>query len=286
MNLRSAGIHIGLAYNGYIDSLNEEQLKEFDYIEIPFELLHYDELVLDRIIKKPLILHCASLSMAGYVEPAEKIKTAIKKFISSTGTPWVGEHLSFILAEKLDENFYEEYAPGEPYNIGYTVGPVMNKASVDHIIEKITRYRNEFEIPFIVENSPVYFTTPGSTMSQIEFINAICNQSDTELLLDLTHFYITAHNFSFDPIRALKKFPMERVKEIHVSGVSTDQEICWDNHAGKAPDIIFKMLEIVLKNCKPTAITLEYNWASNFPWTTISDELSKVKEKVYKTGAL
>jgi uncharacterized protein (UPF0276 family) len=273
-------VKTGLAYNAYIDSLHEEQLKDFDYIEVPFELLHYDEKVFERINKKPLILHCASLSLAGYAEPSDKIKSALGRWIKETKTPWLGEHLSFILAEKLDDNLYEEYAPGEPYNIGYTVGPVMNTESVDHVIHNIYRYEKQFGVPLIVENSPLYFKAPGSTLSQVEYIQAICQNSPAELLLDLTHFYISSQNFSFDPLKVLEKLPLSRVREIHVSGVSSAGGLSWDNHASKAPEIIFRLLEMVLKNSQPSAITLEYNWASTFPWDTLKGELDKVKESV------
>lgn len=276
----SAPVKTGLAYNSYIDTLNSAQLKDFDYIEIPFELLHYDETVLERVAKKPLILHCASLSLAGYTEPSDVIKTAIKKWVEKTKTPWLGEHLSYILAEKLDDNLYEEYAPGEPYNIGYTVGPVMNTASVDHVIANVHRYEEMMGVPLIVENSPLYFRAPGSTMTQLEYINTICANSPVELLLDLTHFYISSRNFSFDPFAALETFPLERVREVHVSGVSTAEGLSWDNHASKAPDIIFELLSVVLKNARPSAITLEYNWASTFPWEVLQGELEKVKETI------
>ncbi len=282
MTFSTKPVQVGLAYNSYIDQMNEAQLKEFDYIEIPFELLHFDEAVLQRINHKPLILHCASLSLAGYAEPETVIKNRIQHFIQATGTPWVGEHLSFILAEKLDDNFYDEYAPGEPYNIGYTVSPVMNAASAEHIIQKICRYKEAFGTNIIVENPPLYFSVPGSTMSQLDFINTICNNSPTELLLDLTHFFISSQNFSYDPLAALQKFPLHRVKEVHVSGVNTDSGIMWDNHATEAPEIIFKLLEIVLKNCTPAAVTLEYNWASTIPWEKLDSELNKVKEVMYQ----
>jgi uncharacterized protein (UPF0276 family) len=273
-------VKTGLAYNAYIDSLRDDQLKEFDYIEVPFELLQYDDKVFERVNKKPLILHCASLSLAGYTEPSDKIKSSLQRWINETKTPWLGEHLSFILAEKLDDNLYEEYAPGEPYNIGYTVGPVMNNESVDHVINNIHNYEKQFGVPLIVENSPLYFKTPGSTLSQVEYIRAICRNSPVELLLDLTHFYISSQNFSFDPLKMLEKFPLSRVREIHVSGVSTSGGLSWDNHASRAPEIIFKLLEIALKNSQPSAITLEYNWASTFPWETLKGELDKVKDTV------
>lgn len=271
----------GLAYNRYIDNLTAEQLAAFDYIEVPFELLHFDTSVLEKINKKPLILHCASLSLAGYVEPETHIKERIGHFAQLINTPWIGEHLSFILAEKLDGQFCEEYAPGEPYNIGYTVGPVMNAQAVDHIVANVNRHSKTYGRPLIVENSPQYFPVPGSTMTQCEFINAIVKQSEIGLLLDLTHLFISSQNMGFDAKKELLKFPLHRVKEVHVSGVNTEEGLHWDNHADKAPDIIFELLDLLMQNAQPAAITLEYNWSATFPWEVLSQELDRVQEIVH-----
>lgn len=277
----SNATQVGVACNSYLYSLPPEQMDLFDYIEVPFELLCHDPTVFTKINHKPLILHCASLSLGGYVKPEKKTLDQIQDAISITRTPWLGEHLSFITSEKLDEKFYESYAPGEPYNIGYTVSPVMNHSSAKHIIENINECSEALGIPIILENPPAYFTLPGSTLSQLDFINIICSESSTNLLLDLAHLYITAQNFDFDPIKALDRLPLSRVKEVHISGVNEDSNMFWDNHANNAPDIIFEMLEIVLKNVQPHAITLEYNWSSNFPWRVLETELNKTRQVLY-----
>jgi uncharacterized protein (UPF0276 family) len=277
---------IGLAYNQYIDSLTSDQLAAFDYIEVPFELLHFNPAVFEKINKKPLILHCASLSLAGYTEPDTEVKKQIGHFTRLTNTPWIGEHLSFILAEKLDDGFYEEYAPGEPYNIGYTVGPVMNEQSVAHIVANVNRYAKDYGLPLVVENPPQYFAVPGSNITQSEFIGEICRQSEIELLLDLTHLFISSQNMGFDVKKELLKLPLHRVKEVHVSGVSTEQGLHWDNHADKAPDIIFEMLDMVMQHARPAAITLEYNWSATFPWAVLTKELERVQEIVQSYSCL
>lgn len=272
---------IGLSYSTYLNSLTQKQLKSFDYIEVPFELMNFDSAVLPKISMKPIILHCASLSLGGYTPPAEKTRERIKYFVEKTNTPWIGEHLSYILAEKLDDQFYEPYS-NEPYNIGYTVNPVMNSRSVDNIINNIARNQDYFKTPLIVENSPQYFKLPGSDMSQSAFITSICKNSETKLLLDLTHLYISAQNFSFDPKMELSRLPLDRVVEVHISGLSGTGQIHWDNHATHAPEIIFELLEIVLKNANPRAITFEYNWTPDISWDKLYGEFSRVREMLIR----
>ena len=55
----------------------------------------------------PVILHCASMSVAGFVPPANDTLDAIEREAERTGTPWIGEHLAFITADglKVDEEY-------------------------------------------------------------------------------------------------------------------------------------------------------------------------------------
>jgi uncharacterized protein len=271
---------VGLSYSKYLHSLTKARLKCFDYIEVPFELLKFDSSVLPKLSGKPIILHCASLSLGGYMDPGNSIKESILHFVEKTNTPWIGEHLAYITADRIDDRFYEPYIADEPYNIGYTVNPVMNAQSVDNIISNIACHQAYFNTPIIVENSPLYFSLPSSDMSQTEFINSICRNSKTKILLDLTHLYISSQNFSFDPRRELTELPLDRVVEVHVSGLAATGAQHWDNHASPVPEIIFELLEILLKNSKPKAITFEYNWTPEISWDRLEGEISRVKEMI------
>ncbi len=268
---------VGLSYSKYLTSLSNKELKSFDYIEVPFELLSSDSSVLPKILMKPLILHCASLSLGGYTPPGDIVKEKILSYAKQTKTPWIGEHLSYILADKVDDNYYEPYSE-EPYNIGYTVNPVMNLQSVENVIRNINMHEAYFNTPIIVENSPLYFKLPSSNMTQTEFINSICSNSETELLLDLAHLYISSQNFSFDPKKEITKLPLHRVVEVHMSGIAESGDQHWDDHAAHAPEILFELLEIVLKNVKPRAITFEYNWTPKISWDRLDKEFTRVRE--------
>jgi hypothetical protein len=137
----------------------------------------------------------------------------------------------------------EEYAPGEPFNIGYTVSPPMNEMTVDLVLGSIAQCEDRFGVPLLLENPPLYFRCPGTTMSQAEFIASLCQRSKVSLLLDLTHFYISSQTVGFDPHRELLKLPLERVVETHVSGVDYQAGMHWDNHATRAPKTVFDLLD-------------------------------------------
>jgi len=269
---------IGIAYNPYVDSLLDEDPHCIDYVEVPFELLCHDPSIIKILDRIPIVLHCASLSIAGSVKPKPETIKAIQEIASKTQTKWVGEHLSFITAERAQAGAYPiEYAPGEPFNIGYTVSPPYNSESLELVLKSLDNINADFDVPFIVENAPTYFVPPGSTMSQLEFIDKLCQKSDVGMLLDLAHLYISSDTQQYDPIEALKNYPLERVREIHISGVHLDQGQLWDNHAEKAPPIIYELLSIALETAKPWGITLEYNWSTKFPIENVFEEIEKVK---------
>jgi uncharacterized protein len=270
---------IGVAYAAYVQSFLDAHGHEIDYVEVPYELLRHDPSVIDLRARKPIVLHCASLSVAGRIPPEPTTVSDIAAWVERTETPWLGEHLSFITAERGDAGANaDEYAPGEPYNIGYTVCPSMNEASIERVMRSLRLARERFPVPMLLENPPVYFPIPGSTMTQVEFVREICDRSSTtQLLLDLAHFYITSQTMGFDPLEAIDAYPLERVVEVHLSGVETEAGGHWDNHSKRAPDIEFDMLELVLERAPVQGITLEYNWSARFPPAVLLEEIHRTR---------
>lgn len=276
------GPAIGIAYSGYTSTFLRHHPDAIDYVEVPFELLEHDPAAIEVRAVKPIVLHCASLSIAGSVPPPPETVAAIRRWVAETETPWLGEHLSFITADRqIAGPGADEYAPGEPYNIGYTVHPPMNDEAVETVLESIERFQTSFDVPLLLENPPLYFPVPGSRMGQIEFVGQIAERAPAlGLLLDLTHFLITSRNVGFDPIEMIASYPLERVVEIHVSGVDEQQGTHWDNHASQAPDVVFAMLAKVLPRAPARAITLEYNWSSRFPAEMLLSELARTREVI------
>src|SRR4030095_16222771 len=102
---------IGMAYSNYTPRFLREHPNVIDYVEVPFELLCFDSSVLQISTFTSIVLHCASMSIAGSVLPTKQTVTAVQDWIHRTRTPWLGEHLSFIVAEREQAGpFLDEYA--------------------------------------------------------------------------------------------------------------------------------------------------------------------------------
>jgi uncharacterized protein (UPF0276 family) len=263
---------IGLAYGTGVPRFIASNPGLIDYVEVPFEQLrHTPELAAlqDTI---PLVLHCASLSIAGFVPVADGVVEAIGREAERTQTPWIGEHLAFTSADGLTEG-----AAGAPTELTYTVCPQLSEETLARVVENVAALRPRMPVPLILENSPQYFQVPGSTMSMTELIRRIAEACDVGLLLDLSHFLITSLNTGVDAREELERLPLERVVELHISGMSRQSGVMWDDHAEPAPAMVFELLEQALRRVRPRAVTLEYNWSPTFPHTIMQAQIGRAR---------
>jgi uncharacterized protein len=272
---------VGIAYSAYVDRLIEEYPGSIDYVEIPFEHLEHAPALAAISERLPIVLHCASLSMAGTVPPSPKTVERVGYWMEKTATPWLGEHLSFVTAEApCGDPQAEECFPGEPFNIGFSISPPQNEFALSCVERSVEAFRKSFGAPLLLENPPLYFRIPGSTMAQAEFMQRVSSQCDVSLLLDLAHFYITCQTMGVSLTEELLRLPLGKVREIHLSGVEKDGDMQWDNHASRAPDALFEALRLVLPRARVQAITLEYNWSSCFPLAETVSDLQRIRSVV------
>jgi uncharacterized protein len=273
---KSGAVAVGVAYSHGLEALLETA--GLDFLEVPFELLDSDAKVYPRIADRPLVLHCASLSLAGDVPPSRRTMRRVQHWASLTKTPWIGEHLATIAVAAQRDAARRERPPA--YELGFTLSPPMNEDVVRQVCANLRARSRSYAIPLLIENSPLYFELPGSTMPQTEFIRRICSGSDAGLLLDLTHLYISSRNIGFDPFAALRELPLERVVEIHLSGVSVEGGVHWDCHAAPIPEVVLDLLHVAARAPGLRAVTLEYNWRAAYSVAELGSQVSRVRTRL------
>jgi len=263
---------IGLAYGPGALPFIARNPGRTDFVELPYELLNHDPGAASVRDVAPVILHCASMSIASFVRPPETTLDAISQRAVDIGTPWIGEHLAFMSADPVDGS-----ALHEPTTLTYTVCPQLSEEVVDLVCRNLSSLRARFSMPLIVENSPQYFQIPGSTMSIVDFVIEVHRRCDIGMLLDLTHFTISSMNMGFDPKIEILRLPLDRLVEIHISGLDVQAGTAWDDHAGIATDSVFELAELVLKHSRPRAVTFEYNWAPELSDSVLLDQINCVR---------
>lgn len=283
---------VGIAHSEYAEHLVRDEKGIVDFVEIPFEQLVHTPRVIEIRSYVPVILHCASLSIAGDLSPNEEMVEQLAHWIRKTETPWLGEHLAYVRADGVWREVAEHMAftslsereaardyPRAPFNVGYTVSPQFSEEVIERVIFAAEHWRQRLGLPVLLENGPIYFEMPGSTMSQITAISEICKRAASiPLLLDLAHLVVTCANGQIDPYAALDALPLERVVEVHISGAREQSGLFWDDHTESAPPIVFELLERLLRRERPRAVTLEYNWDASFPRDVLRHDVERVRQ--------
>jgi hypothetical protein len=264
---------LGLAHGPGILDFMDRNPGYVDYIEMPFEQLRHNPGLASVQEVAPVVLHCASMSVAGFIPPSQETTDAISQESARTQTPWIGEHLAFVSADGISEEADRDTAPT---NLTYTIAPQLSEEAVERVAINLSSLRPKFSAPIILENSPQYFPIPGSTMGMADFVAMVSSQCDVDLLLDLSHFMITSINTKVDASKEIEKLPLERVVEIHLSGMNLQDGIVWDDHAVPAPPEMFDLLAQVAKRARPRALTMEYNWES-LPHPVIVSHLERAR---------
>jgi len=261
----AVGAYLGLAYGpGFLEFVDANP-GVVDYVEVPFEQLRHspDVASIQEIV--PVVLHCASMSIAGFIPPSEATLEAIARETDRTGTPWIGEHLAFVSADGISEAADRD---ATPTNLTYTLCPQLSEETIQRVAENLAVLRPRFGAPIILENSPQYFAIPGSTMNMVDFVAEVVTRCDVGLLLDLSHFAITSLNTGVEALEEIERLPLERVVEIHVSA--------------PAPPLVFDLLERVMARSRPRALTMEYNWQA-FPESILLPHIDRTRELLAQT---
>jgi uncharacterized protein len=110
-----------------------------------------------------------------------------------------------------------------------------------------------FGIPVGLENLAFAFGLQD-VEGQGQFLEALLQPVNGFLVLDLHNLYCQLHNFGQLMEELFARYPLHRVRELHVSGGSwsqdrLDKQIRRDTHDGAVPEPVFELLRQVLGLC-------------------------------------
>jgi len=78
--------------------------------------------------------------------------------------------------------------------------------------------------PFLLENPSCYVGFAGSTMTEVQFLNELVDQSGCRLLCDVSNVHLSAHNMDYDPQAYLNGLPADAVGELHLGGFTLEED--------------------------------------------------------------
>ena len=172
---------------------------------------------LDRIRERyPLVMHGVSLSIGG-TDPLDFDYLRRVKALAARISPWwISDHLCWTAVDGVN---LHDLMP-----LPYT------EEALRHVVARIGQVQDFLGRRILIENPSSYVAYAESTLDEWEFLVALAEEADCEILLDVNNVYVSAHNHGFDALRYLDALPAARVRQIHLAGHSVQGGLLVDTH--------------------------------------------------------
>lgn len=196
--------------------------------------------------KIPFVSHGLSLSIGSPAPLDESLIHDIKKFIHAHDIRCYSEHLSYC----SDDGHLYDLMP-----IPFT------EEAVHYVADRIKRVQEILEQKIAMENVS-YYAAPGKEMDEINFVNAVLEEADCNMLLDVNNIYVNSVNHQYDPLGFLQELPGERIAYCHIAGHYKEQEdLLVDTHGAGVIDPVWELLDKAyeLFGAVPTLLERDFN---------------------------
>lgn len=194
----------------------------------------------------PLVLHGLSLDIGGPDPLDRELVKSIGALMEEAQVPLYSEHLTYCAAQ------------GHLYDL---LPIPFTPEAVSYVAARVGEVQDILGTRIALENAS-YYAQPIAQMSEAEFICAVLEESDCDLLLDVNNIYVNAINHRYDPLDFIDALPLERVRYIHVAGHYDEaDDLKIDTHGATVVDPVWSLLAEVYhrKGAVPTLLERDFN---------------------------
>lgn len=212
------GFGLGLRPEHYLDILNGSKRVEWleiltdNYLVPGGKPLYYLELIRQEY---PLVMHGVAMNLGSVTTLDQSYLKSMKALADHIEPQIISDHLCWT---GFDHNYLHDLLP-LPYS----------EESIEHVSCRIRQVQDLLERRIAIENLSAYLE-PKSPLSEWEFIVAVAESADCDILLDINNIYVSSRNQNFDPLEYLQSMPVERVRQFHLAGHTDLGQVCIDTH--------------------------------------------------------
>jgi uncharacterized protein len=194
----------------------------------------------------PFVCHGLSLNIGGPAPLDRTFIRRIRQFLDLHDIRCYSEHLSYC----ADDGHLYDLLP-----IPFT------QDAVAHCADRIGQVQDLLGRRLAIENVS-YYCAPGAEMSEIDFINAVIERADCDLLLDVNNIYVSSVNNGYDPHTFLAALPGHRIAYAHIAGHFVEApDLIVDSHGADVIDPVWDLLAeaYALFDVFPTLLERDFN---------------------------
>ena len=261
-----SGAGLGLR-RGLLGPLEARGTDDFDFLEIAPENWmgvggRFGRRFRALTERRPVVAHGLSLSIGGPAPLDRTFLSRLRVFLDEHGIEDYTEHLS---------------ACGDHGQL-YDLMPVpFTEEAVRWVAERVRLVQDQLERRIALENVS-YYAAPGAELTELEFVCAVLEEADCDLLLDVNNIVVNAVNHGYDPRAFLAGLPGERTRYLHVAGHYDEApDLKIDTHGAAVPDPVWSLLDDAydLFGVRPTLVERDFNFP---PLEELVAEVGRIRE--------
>lgn len=210
----------------------------------------------------PFLIHGLSLSIGSPAPLDEQLVRDIKDFMAEHRIRMYSEHLSYC---------------GDDGHL-YDLMPIpFTDEAVHYVAGRVHRVQDILEQRIALENVS-YYAPADSSMTEKEFLLAVLDEADCDLMLDINNIVVNSINHRYDASDFLRDMPAERIRYFHLAGHYVEAEdLRIDTHGNAVDDQAWRLLADAYDLFGPVPTLLERDF--NFPpMAELLDEVRRIKQ--------
>ena len=217
---------------------------------------HATELLLEVRGHYPISVHTVGISIGSaggidrlHLQRVRSLIDMVDPFLVSGHLAWsthAGEYLNDLLPLPYDDETLD-----------------LLSTHIDEVQEGLGR-------SYLIENPSSYVGFGPSTMTELEFLNALVRRTGCRLLCDVSNVHLSAHNMGYNAYRYIDGLPPDGIGELHLGGFTPEpdegepgRELLVDTHATVVAEPAWDLYAYALGRfgAKPTLI----EWDNDIP---------------------
>jgi uncharacterized protein (UPF0276 family) len=240
---------------------------EIDFMEVaPENWIHVGGAMGKRLRyfteRYPFLIHGLSLSIGSPAPLDEQLVHDIKDFMAEHKIRMYSEHLSYC---------------GDDGHL-YDLMPIpFTEDAVHYVAGRVRRVQDILEQRIALENVS-YYSPTDTSMTEVEFLLAVLEEADCDLMLDINNIVVNSINHGYDSHAFLQQMPAERIRYFHQAGHYVEApDLRIDTHGAAVDDQSWQLLEdaYALFGPVPTLLERDFNFP---PVEELLTEVGRIRE--------
>jgi uncharacterized protein (UPF0276 family) len=176
----------------------------------------------------PFVCHGLSLSIGGPAPLDHAFLGELRCFLDQHDIAVYTEHLSYC---------------GDSGQL-YDLMPIpFTGEAVTYVAQRIRQVQDVLGRRIGMENVSTY-AAPNGEMSELEFVNAVIEEADCGLHLDINNIFVNSINHGFDAMAYLAGIPADRIIYAHIAGhYREDDNLRIDTHGEDVLPEVWQLLD-------------------------------------------